>query len=83
MQSAGGYAQQAVSLADPARLQQVLSVNDPDDEAGQVHLACGVDTGHLRRFAADEGAAGLAATPGNAAHQRVDGLCVHVAECQT
>ena len=51
---------------------QLVLVHDADDEAGQVVFAIGVEAGHLRGFAADEGASVGTAGLGEAAHH---GFC--------
>src|SRR4029077_5945489 len=46
---------------------KLRSIDDADDEAGDVVFAVGVEARHFGRFAADEGAAVLPASAGDAA----------------
>ena len=63
-------ADQHVAVGDAAAVDQRLAVDDADDEPGEIVLAVGVEARHLRRLAAEQRAAVLAA----AAREAVDDL---------
>ena len=57
--------QHRIARHHPMR-QQVPALGRADREAGEVVVALAVQAGHLRRLAADQGAAGLVAARGDA-----------------
>ena len=65
-----GQPEDHVARRDPRAVDDLRPVDDPDDEAGDVVLALGVEAGHLGRLAAEERAARLPA----AARQPLDDL---------
>ena len=65
MHARGRQAENRIAGAD-GRRQQVAALGGPDREAGEVVVAFGVHARHLRRLAADQGAAGEAAALGDA-----------------
>ena len=66
VQAGGGEADEDVAGMDFGAGDQLGALDDADDEAGEVVFAVGVEAGHLRGLAADEGAAVGAAGVGEA-----------------
>eukprot|EP01092_Planopodium_desertum_P014841 TRINITY_DN7609_c0_g4_i2.p2 TRINITY_DN7609_c0_g4~~TRINITY_DN7609_c0_g4_i2.p2 ORF type:complete len:374 (-),score=160.05 TRINITY_DN7609_c0_g4_i2:543-1664(-) len=72
-------ADQHVAGGDMGAVLQLALFDGRDGEAGQVVLARRVHVGHLGGFAADQGAAGLGAAIGDAAHDGGGGVDVQLA----
>ena len=74
VQPGGRQADEHVARRDRSAVDQPLARDGADDEAGDVVFAVGVEARHLRRLAAEERAAVLAAR----ARQALDDLHGHV-----
>ncbi len=61
MQSGRGHADEHIADRNRAPVDQPLTIDDADDETGEIVLAIGIDAGHLRGLAAEERAAVVAA----------------------
>src|SRR5688572_30889514 len=69
-----------ILLAYPFGAQNVPFIHISDDEPRQVVIRGDIDTRHLRRLAAEEGAAVLPAARGDAADDRLSDVGVEAAE---
>ena len=66
MQPARREAEHDVAGRDRAAVERLAALDRADREAGEVVIALGIHAGHLRRLAADQRAADLAAGAGDA-----------------
>ena len=82
VQPIGRQAHQHVALADAGRVEQCAPFGGADHEARHVELAGGVHPGHLRRFAANQGAAVDLTGAGHALDQRLDHAGAQLAQRQ-
>jgi hypothetical protein len=64
----GRQCEQDITLHEVLAVHELRPLDGADDEAGHVVLAIGIETGHLRGFAAEQRAAVLAAGGGEARH---------------
>ena len=74
VQAAGLQTDEQVPLLEGGAVDHLVLVHQTHGEAGQVVLVLAVHAGHLGGLAADEGAAGLAATLGDAGDDLLDAL---------
>ena len=79
VQAVRGQAEEDVTDLDGFAGNDAVAVDRADDGAGEVVLAVGVEAGHLRRLAADQGAAVGAAGLADALHDGLDDLVVELA----
>src|SRR4030095_5113601 len=79
VQAGGGQPDQDVPGAHTAAVEDRISVHDAHDEARDVVLPCSIEAGHLRRLAAQQGAARFAAAARDSVHHRGQDLRVELA----
>jgi len=77
--SRGGQPDQAVAGRNVRPRQQLTALGRPDAETGKVVVLLRIKPRHLRRLAADQGAAGQPTAIGNAGNHRARGLQVELA----
>jgi len=82
MQAGGRQRDQSVSGLDTLAGEKILAFDGADDEACQIVFAGWIKSGHLRGFAADEGAAGFAARAAHAFDELLDDLRIELAHGQ-
>ena len=71
MNAAGGESQDHIARADASAGDLLAALHRTDGEPSQIKVAGRVQSGHLRRLAADQGAARLHAACGNAVQHRL------------
>ena len=76
MHPAGGYAHQDIAGNDAPAVQQPAPLHNPDHKAGQIKIGVGINARQLRRFAANQRAAGFPAAPDDAPHQHLQPVFV-------
>ena len=79
MRAARCQPQHHVARRDVAARQQPVAFGGADREAGEVVVALGIHAGHLRRLAADQGAAGAPAAFGDAGDDATSGVDIEPA----
>ena len=79
MDARGGKADQHIAGHDIGARQDPAPLHRTDGEAGEVVVLPRIHAGHLRRLAADERTAGLAAAVGDAGNDRSRGLHIELA----
>ena len=82
MEAARSEAEDDVAGHDALSGQLLAPLDGADAEAGEVVVARAVHAGHLRRLAADEGAAGEAAALGDAGDDGLGGAGLKLAGCE-
>src|SRR5215510_10448409 len=70
MQSGRRQGDDEIARCDASAVDQFTAIDDPDDKSGDVIFAVPIESGHLRRFTADQRTVAFAA----AARQPVDDL---------
>ena len=66
MNAGGGEAENNVAFGDIAARQHLAALDRADGEAREIVVVAAIESGHLRGLAADQRAAGFAATDRNA-----------------